>query len=53
MFELSGFADEIAPDLTAQLDVLEELGIGYLELRGVWGKNVLALDDAEVQAIKA
>lgn len=53
MFKLSGFADEISPDLDVQLDVLQELDIKYLELRGVWGKNVLALDDAEVQMIKA
>jgi len=53
MFTLSGFADEISPDLDVQLDVLQELDIRYLELRGVWGKNVLALDDAEVQVIKA
>jgi sugar phosphate isomerase/epimerase len=53
MFVLSGFADEIAPDLAVQLDVLERLDIRHLELRGVWGKNVLALGDDEVTAIKA
>lgn len=52
MFTLSGFADEISPDLTVQLDTLEGLGIRYLELRGVWNKNVLALDDREIKAIK-
>jgi 3-dehydroshikimate dehydratase len=52
MFTLSGFTDEISPDLDAQLDVLQELDIKHLELRGVWGKNVLALDDAEVQTTK-
>jgi sugar phosphate isomerase/epimerase len=52
MFVLSGFADEIAPDLTVQLDVLEQLGIRYLELRGVWDKNVLSLSDDEVETIK-
>ena len=53
VFELSGFADEIAPDLEIQLDVLASLNIGYLELRGVWGKNVLDLTDAEVARVKA
>jgi 3-dehydroshikimate dehydratase len=53
MVKLSGFADEISPDLNVQLDVLEELNIHYLELRGVWGKNVLALSDQEVQTLKA
>jgi len=52
MFTLSGFADEISPDLTVQLDVLERLGIRYLELRGVWNKNVLALDDREIKTVK-
>lgn len=52
MFTLSGFADEISPDLTVQLDTLEGLGIRYLELRGVWNKNVLALDDREIKTIK-
>ena len=28
--------------------MLRELSVGYLELRGVWGKNVLHLDDDEV-----
>jgi sugar phosphate isomerase/epimerase len=52
MFVLSGFADEIAPDLAVQLDVLEQLGVRHLELRGVWGKNVLSLSDDEVATIK-
>lgn len=52
-FTLSAFGDEIAPALMDQLTVLRQLRIGYLELRGVWGKNVLALSDAEVQQVKA
>ena len=52
MFTLSGFADEISPDLTEQLEVLESEGIRYLELRGVWGKGVLELDNGEIATIK-
>lgn len=52
MFILSGFADEIAPELEVQLDVLASLEIGHLELRGVWDRNVLDLTDAEVQRVK-
>lgn len=52
MFVLSGFADEIADDLNVQLDVLQQLGIGHLELRGVWGKGVLALTDSEALAVR-
>ena len=53
MFLLSGFGDEISADLTVQLDVLGQLGISYLELRGVWGKNVLALADDEAKSVKS
>jgi sugar phosphate isomerase/epimerase len=52
MFTLSGFADEISPELDVQIEVLQRLNIRYLELRGVWGKNVLDLDDAELRRVK-
>src|SRR5215217_6619815 len=52
MWTLSGFADEIDPDLELQLQTLGECGIAHLELRGVWGKNVLALSDADVETIQ-
>ena len=51
-FTLSAFGDEIAPALADQLTVLRELQIGYLELRGVWGKNVLTLSDAEAAQVQ-
>ncbi len=47
-FTLSAFGDEIAADVDEQLRVLNELGIGYLELRSAWGTNVLELSDDEV-----
>jgi sugar phosphate isomerase/epimerase len=50
-FALSAFGDEIADDLREQLQVLRDLRIGYLELRGVWGKNVLHLADNEVARV--
>jgi len=52
MFTLSGFADEISPELAEQISILRELDVRYLELRGVWGKNVLALDDDEVETVR-
>jgi sugar phosphate isomerase/epimerase len=52
VFVLSGFADEISPDLTEQLDVLTSLDIRYLELRGVWGQSVLELADDQVAQVK-
>ena len=53
MVKLSGFADEISQDLNVQLDTLQALGIKYFEFRGVWGKNVLALDKDELDKVKA
>lgn len=53
MVTLSGFADEISPDLGVQLDTLESLGIKFMELRGVWGKNVLDLTNEELDQVKA
>ncbi len=47
-FTLSAFGDEIAKDVDEQLKVLNELRIGYLELRSAWGTNVLELSDEEV-----
>ena len=49
---LSGFADEISPDLDEQLRVLEKENIRYLELRGVWGKSVVELDAVEIRRVK-
>ncbi|MCX7045975.1 MAG: sugar phosphate isomerase/epimerase [Candidatus Sumerlaeota bacterium] len=51
--QLSAFADEISQDLDEQIAVLKKNGVGAIELRGVWGKNVMALSDAEVQRVAA
>ena len=53
MVTLTGFADEISPDLNVQLDTLQALGIRYLEFRGVWDKNVLDLTADELATVKA
>lgn len=50
-FTLSAFGDEIAVKLHDQLRVLNELRIPGLELRTVWGKNVLELDDEEARKV--
>jgi sugar phosphate isomerase/epimerase len=52
MWTLSGFADEIDPDLATQCRVLDELGIRYLELRSAWDCNVLDLTDEQVADVK-
>lgn len=51
-YKLSGFGDEISPDFDTQLKVLKEEGINYLELRSAFGKNVVNLDDEDIDAIQ-
>lgn len=53
MWTLTGFADEISPELEEQLNTLADESIGYLELRSVRNKNVLDLTDDEVEEVKA
>lgn len=52
-FTISAFGDEIAADLDEQCAVLNDLRIGWLELRAAWGVNVLRMDDAHVGRVKA
>lgn len=52
MIRLSAFADEISTDLDEQIDVLHSENIHYLDLRGVWGTNVLDLTEQQVMSIK-
>lgn len=52
MIRLSAFADEIAPELNEQVAALEDEHIHYLDLRGVWGTNVLDLTDEQIARIK-
>lgn len=48
MWTLSAFADEISPDLEAQCQLLQQLGVRYLEFRSAWDTNILDLDDAQL-----
>jgi len=52
MTKISAFADEISDELDVQIENLKANGVGYIELRGVWGKNVLALTEDEVRQVK-
>ncbi len=53
MWTLTGFADEISPELDEQLDTLAEESISYMELRSVWNTNVLDLTDDELDRVKS
>jgi sugar phosphate isomerase/epimerase len=52
MWTLSGFADEISPDLHEQCAVLEKLGIRFVEFRSAWDTNVLDLTDDQIDAMR-
>lgn len=49
---ITGFADEISPDLDEQLALLKRLDFDGLDLRTAFGKNVLAMSDQEVDEVK-
>jgi len=51
-FVISAFGDEIDPDLTKQLATLEALDIHHLDLRGAWGKNVLYMEDDDLEEVR-
>jgi sugar phosphate isomerase/epimerase len=48
-FKLSVFTDEITQDFGRALEIAaQEFGLGYVELRGCWNKNIMQLDDKEI-----
>lgn len=49
---LTGFADEIDPMMQKQYALLHKLGIEYIELRGVNGKNISELTEDEIKSLK-
>lgn len=51
-FIVSAFADEIDPQLSVQMDVLENLGISHIEMRGVDGTNIADLTLEQGKGIK-
>ena len=48
MWRLSGFADEISPDLEVQCATLDDLGVRHIEVRSIGYVNVLDLDDGRL-----
>ncbi len=49
----AAITDEFCPDLEASAQAMAEIGMTGAELRVVFGKNILDLTDAEVDAAKA
>ncbi len=52
MWTLSGFVDEISPDLDEQCDLAVELGLTHVEVRSAWDVNVLDLDDDQLARVE-
>jgi len=52
MIRLSAFADEISLNLDEQIAVLHSENIHFIDLRSVWGTNVLDFTDQQVTEIK-
>lgn len=51
--KISGFSDEISPDIKTQFEVLSKLNIKYFEPRGVNEKNISELSENEAKELKA
>ena len=52
-YTLTGFADEIAPGLTEQIEGIRRLGMNHIEMRGVDGNNLIFHTDEKVTEIKS
>jgi len=52
-FKLSVFTDEITHDLGRALEIAAgEFKLGYVELRGMWNKNIMLLDAKEIAEVR-
>ena len=51
-FILSGFADEIGNELSLQISEMNRHGIGYIEARGINGKNIGDYTVEEIKDVK-
>jgi sugar phosphate isomerase/epimerase len=48
-FRVAVISDEISPDFDHACSVIaNDFGLNWVELRGLWGKNISKLDDADV-----
>ncbi|MBD5785412.1 sugar phosphate isomerase/epimerase [Cellulosimicrobium terreum] len=48
VWTLSGFADEISPDLATQCEVATGLGLRFVEVRSAWDTGILDLDAGQL-----
>jgi len=47
--ELAAITDEFSPDLQTALDAMSGIGMTGVELRVLWGKNIIDLSDGEIK----
>lgn len=52
MIKLCAFADEADSALSGQIEALRRNGIGYIELRGIDGKNISAVTEEEARGYR-
>jgi L-ribulose-5-phosphate 3-epimerase len=53
VFKVSVITDEISQDFGHALEVAsKEFGLGFVELRGLWNKNIVSLDEKEIAEAK-
>jgi sugar phosphate isomerase/epimerase len=52
-FRLSVITDEITQDFGRAVEVAaKEFGLGFVELRGLWNKNIVSVDEKEVAEVQ-
>lgn len=51
-FVLTGFSDEIMPELEKQVEYLKKFDMKYFEIRGIGDKNISAITDEEAAEVK-
>lgn len=53
LFQLSVITDEITQDFGHAVEIAaNEFGVGFVEIRGLWNKNIVNLDAKEVAEVK-
>ena len=52
MIRFSAFADEVSQDFGEQLRYLSKEAVNFIEIRFVNGKNIMDLDESELQSVK-
>lgn len=49
---LTGFADEVSPDLDLQIKATRELGWKFIETRNLYGKNLAYISDEKFEKVQ-